>query len=461
MEDTFQVIVTTLSSELVKPSSPTPPHLIHHTLSYVDQLVPLPPLFPTCGIAFYAPTTTTTTPPPLDTARLKSALSETLTQFYPVAGRVTQNSIICDDHGVPFFETIVESTVNRLLNSPRKLDVMSKFLPPAESLTVTENVLSNEYSHLAIQVNVFACGGVAIGWYDIHKVMDGLSSATFFNHWANLARTQTQSHAQTQPDFDSSLAVFPPLSEYKPLMSFDGLKGLQLGSPPAVKRFVFKKGCVSELKATAESEKVPRPSRFMAVAGFIWEQAFRASQEAVVAMQEGEPNDTILQVTLDMRSRINPPLKKSAMGNLATIAIARAEKRATLPDFVAEINDSISNLNNNIKEYKGEKGVEGVRENWNKLMQVSSVYKDKSYKLVSWCRLGFNDLDFGFGKPVLVVPTDGKISPLQRNVIILNDYSGGVDDGDGIEAWLFLEEKEMHILECNPEFLAFASPLGS
>ncbi|KAK9671987.1 hypothetical protein RND81_12G067900 [Saponaria officinalis] len=453
MEDKVQVQVTIISNELVKPSSPTPPHLKTHTLSYVDQMVPLPPLFPTCGIAFYTPTTT-----PLNIPHLKSTLSETLTRFYPVAGRVTQSTIMCDDRGVPFIETRVDSNISSVLDSPGKLDVMFKFLPPRESLKIADF----GFAHLSIQVNVFACGGVAIGWYDIHKVMDGLSSASFFKHWASLAQAQPrpETMAQPKPDFESGLAVFPPVSEYKPLMSFDGLKGVQLGPPPAVKRFVFRNGCVSRLKEMAGSEKVGKPSRFMAVAGFIWEQAFRASQEAVKLMQGDEAEDTVLQVTLDMRSRLNPPLSKSTMGNLATIAIVRAEKRAKLPDFVAEIDNSISNLNNKIKEYKGDKGVEGIRENWNNLMEISSIYKEKSYKLVSWCRLGFNELDFRFGKPELVVPTDGIISPLQRNVIILNDYSSDVDgDGDGIEAWLFLEEKEMEILECNQEFLDFASPL--
>ena len=68
-----------------------------------------------------------------------------------------------------------------------------------------------------------------------------------------------------------------------------------------------------------------------------------------------------------------------------------------------------------------------------------------------WLRF-FNDIDFGWGKPFWV-GIMGKVGPAFRNLIIFSETPWG----DGIEAWVTLEEKEMAVLENDPEFLACAS----
>jgi shikimate O-hydroxycinnamoyltransferase len=48
----------------------------------------------------------------------------------------------------------------------------------------------------------------------------------------------------------------------------------------------------------------------------------------------------------------------------------------------------------------------------------------------------------------------GKVGPAFRNLTVLIETK----DGNGIEAWVTLDEERMAILERDPEFLAFASP---
>ncbi|KAK9671996.1 hypothetical protein RND81_12G068800 [Saponaria officinalis] len=450
MSETQEITVKITSKQSIKPSSPTPPHLKQYKPSYLNQILPLVPIFPTCGLVFYtAPSEINT----VNISRLKSSLSHTLTKFYPLAGKFSLETVNCTDDGLPFIEAQANCTLSALLTSAQKLDSMSKLLPPIESLGMGPTSI-HELTHLAIQITVFACGGVSIGWYDIHKLLDGISAATFFKYWAALS-SQNQKDEVIEPDFEACISAFPPTSKSLELPVVNVYKEEVERSPTIAKNFVFKKSSFSKLKAMSSSEKVPNPSSFQAIAAFLWEKA------STVSGSDSSPgSSSVLHITLDIRPRVDPPLPNGSIGNLAVITVARAGPHARLPDRVTEIDSAISKMKEEMKSYKGEDGVEGVMTNWGEVINTLVEYKDRAYRLISWSRLGFSDLNFGFGKPVKMIPTDGRMSPFHRNMIILNDYRGedGGGDDDGIEAWLFLEEKEMECLENDPDFLAFASP---
>ncbi|KAL9240802.1 hypothetical protein vseg_014980 [Gypsophila vaccaria] len=453
MEETLNVQVIVLSSEMVKPSTPTPNHLKTFTLSYVDQILPLVPPFLSTGLVFY--TAPPPTEPPLDITRLKSSLSKTLSRFYPLAGRIKQSNIDCNDEGIPFIETHVNCPLSCFLSLPNKLESMPKFLPPRESLGIKDDTMTvTELAHLAIQVNVFTCGGVAIGWYDIHKVMDGSSSATFFKHWTALA-SQCYDNL-IQPDFDATVTAFPPLTKAPQLQWENGIESHVVPkSPTIVKSFVFQSSAIAALQKRAASKLVPNPTRYLALAGFIWEHVMASKCSD---FRSNGYTDTVLQVTLDLRPRINPPLPRGSIGNLVNTAVARAENPTQMQDLVVEIHEAVTKVKSEIGGYQGENAVQNVRKNWNELIDVMSEYKERAYKLVSWSKLGFSDLDFGFGKPKWMVPTDGIMSPFHRNLIILTDYKDSQQNDYGIEAWFFLEEKDMDVLMSNEDFLSLATP---
>ncbi|KAL7227690.1 hypothetical protein ACSBR1_022540 [Camellia fascicularis] len=58
-----------------------------------------------------------------------------------------------------------------------------------------------------------------------------------------------------------------------------------------------------------------------------------------------------------------------------------------------------------------------------------------SYLFTSWSRFPFYEIDFGWGKPVWTSVVN---MPL-KNFIFLMDNK----EGDGIEAWVCLDEKDM------------------
>ncbi|GKA34735.1 vinorine synthase-like protein [Tanacetum coccineum] len=76
-----------------------------------------------------------------------------------------------------------------------------------------------------------------------------------------------------------------------------------------------------------------------------------------------------------------------------------------------------------------------------------------SYNFTSWCKMGFYEIDFGWGKPIWLAGVVDEGAPVFINIINLVDTK----DGEGIEAWVNLDEEEMRILQANPKLLAYAS----
>ncbi|KAL5856786.1 hypothetical protein ACOSQ3_004244 [Xanthoceras sorbifolium] len=93
--------VQIISKKLIKPSVPTPNHRENMRISFIDQSF-FPAIVP---IIFYYPADD---PPEKVERQSQSAksLSETLTLYYPLAGRFVKDnhSINCNDEGVEYFE---------------------------------------------------------------------------------------------------------------------------------------------------------------------------------------------------------------------------------------------------------------------------------------------------------------------------------------------------------------------
>ncbi|KAL9231370.1 hypothetical protein vseg_006607 [Gypsophila vaccaria] len=446
-----------ISTETIKPSSPTPSHLRKFTLSLLDQkfstlIVPV--------LLFYAPPEGAAQT--IDMDRFKTCLSQTLTAFYPLAGRVeSQGTILCNDEGVPFTVASVNCALDSVLDSlsSYKKD-LTRFYPPRAGLIEAGLQVS-------IQVNVFSCGGFCIGLYHTHKVTDGTSVGTFFRYWAALVAQHDTEHAAAQylADFSSAARVFPPVvlpQEDKPAVTAE----LNNNEKPKEKKtssewsflcqtrivlrsFLIRNEAVEKLKAKSISEHVTNPSRFEAVAGFLWKSILSNSTK------EGR---STLSVAVDLRSRVDPPLPVRAMGNILESSFLQSENTAELPELVSRIRESISKMKDLAIEYQGEKREVAKDGHWKKFLNAVIECKGKDvYAITAWCKsAGFADVDFGFGNPKRVVPVDDGVNQILRNTVILTDFRG--PNGDGFEAWMFLEEDCIKFLESNPEFLAFATP---
>ena len=112
--------------------------------------------------------------------RFKKSLSEVLTRFYPIAGRIKEKLYVdCNDEGVHYVEAKTKCKLSEFLEDPIPAE-LNKFLP-FELDDVNGLVM-------AVQVTTFNCGGMVIGLVFDHKVSDACSFFLFIKSWAVIAR---------------------------------------------------------------------------------------------------------------------------------------------------------------------------------------------------------------------------------------------------------------------------------
>ncbi|KAE8654081.1 Pre-rRNA-processing protein TSR1 isoform 1 [Hibiscus syriacus] len=228
--------VEIVSKGLIKPSRPTPHHLRTHMLSFKDQF--LPPIYVPM-VLFYMNQETTISSADIianNSGRaqlLKESLFETLTLFYPFAGRIKDHfPIDCNDEGAYY----VEARVNRPLCEFLEL-ADSSYVPRLLPAEFSWSTPSAEGYVAMIQVTTFACGGIVIGACISHMIADATSVTTFLRSWAAMTRKSGEETAC--PNFDASF-VFPQNVAYprEETLSAPFLKKNNMAVPPIPKHWM-------------------------------------------------------------------------------------------------------------------------------------------------------------------------------------------------------------------------------
>lgn len=425
-----------ISVERIKPYSPTANHLRNFKLCLLDQLVP----------AAYAPIVLFY--PNHDDAShfevlerlalLKKSLSETLTRFSPLAGTIKDDlSIDCDDQGACFTTAKVKCCLNNFLESP-DLKLIARFLPCG--LTSSGFCVTN------IQASEFECGGIAIGVCISHRILDGTALSTFLKSWANTACSSEEK--LIVPDFSASY-LFPANDSWLKDASMAMWGSLFKKGQFVTKRFVFDDLGIASLKDMATGVSVSNPTRVETVSGFIWKCAMAATEERF-----GSKKPSLLTHIVNLRKRASPNFSEKSLGNLIWIASAKcaAEKdNLELPGLVDEVRKSISRIDGDyVKKLQGDQGSNMMQKFLKEIEEFGSKDVDH-FGFTSWCKLGFYDVDFGWGKPIWISSIDAS-GPFFMNLAVLIDRRCG----NGIEAWVTMDEQEMAILEHNQEFRTFA-----
>lgn len=207
--------VEIVKSSMVTAGEATPEHRIW--LSNLDLLVArshTPTVYvyrrtgPDSDAAFFSPDV------------LKAALSKVLVPFYPLAGRLAQDSagrpeISCTGEGVLFVTARSGATIDDL-GDLAPSDELRRMLVPAADVAAA--------SILAMfQVTFFRCGGVCLGAAIHHTAADGLAALDFVNTWAAIARDvagdgEAAAAAVQRPWLDRTLlrALLPPCASTTP-----------------------------------------------------------------------------------------------------------------------------------------------------------------------------------------------------------------------------------------------------
>ncbi|KAI3745701.1 hypothetical protein L6452_08108 [Arctium lappa] len=437
----YAMEVEVISKESIKPSSPTPHQLKIFKLSLLDQLV----LNPYLPVIFYYPNRNgdNILQAQEKSLSLKESLSKTLTQFYPLAGTIKDDlSIDCNDVGAYYALALVRLRLDEFLRHPdlKLTDTLLPFRPTFETSGVGARVTN-------VQVNIFECGGIAIGLCMSHKIVDAAALYTFLKGWTNMACGAKE---VVYPNLNAP-TFFPAkdlwLREASMAVCVSWLKE----GTCSTKRFVFDSDAISTLKAEATRNGVQNPTRVEVVTALLWKCAMAASKETCGFQKHSRINHTV-----NLRRKLASTLSKDLIGNVIWFATAecRANNETTLDGLAKRVRECISKVDIEfVNKAQGDKGYIAMQDSMKETGEISSEETIDVFNFTSWCKMGFYDIDFGWGKPSWMTGVIGVGSPVFLNIINLMDTKCG----EGIEAWVNLDEKEMEILQSNPELLAYAS----
>ncbi|KAI3829436.1 hypothetical protein L1987_03560 [Smallanthus sonchifolius] len=439
--DVKKVDLEIISREIIKPSSPTPHHLKTFKLSMIDQLM----LDVYTPLTLFLPNTDKASVTDVVTKRskhLKETLSEILTRFYPVAGKVKDNfRVECNDEGVYYTEARVNQTLEDFLGHPD--DERVRGLLPEKPFT-EESSIGNYV--MGIQVNIFKCGGIGISTNVSHKIFDAHTYYVFMKAWAAAVRGSPET---VTPTFVAS-EIFPN----NPCLENSLSSKLLATKTLSTKRFVFDSTSLALLKAqpvasTSSTHQRP-PSRVEATTAMIWKAAAQATSKV---RPFGRQSPHALLSMVNLRKRASPPLPIESIGNLVDVtgAICFPGDHLELPTLMGEIRESIEKINTDrIESMKGEKGHEKVIESLMRLNHLMDMtVEGDCIFATSLLNSGMYELDFGWGKPIWFYVMNAR---LVRRVALNETLKGG-----GVEAIVTLSPDEMEIFERDSKLLAYAT----
>ncbi|KAI5664943.1 hypothetical protein M9H77_24266 [Catharanthus roseus] len=417
--------------QLIRPSSPTPFHLKEHKLSFIDEMIPHS-YFPL--ILYYSSTTKTTNQEEIKliSQGLRNSLSDTLTEFYPLAGRIKgQTSIDCNDEGIYYSEARIDICLSDLIKS-QDLAVIDELVPCKSNGNV-----SDEKEMVRVQVTFFDCGGLAIGICQSHRIGDGCTLSTFIKSWASKScSTFLQTNLMTMmisPVFNSA-NIFPPKGspDFRP-----NPKPISLQPPidqkVVNKHFIFDPSLIHILKKRVlnqfPADEIENPSRLEIISALIW-------KSWMVALNI---QDSIAFHPVNLRGKIIPSLSKYSFGNLFQMAkgiIKGTELEST--NWISLVEKLRAGIRKIDKEYGqklvGENGSEISRTNMMQIAQALYMGDVDIIKFSSWGAFQLYKVDFGWGNPIWV----STASHSCKNMVNMFDSSCG-----GIEAWIAMVDNEM------------------
>nr|XP_043626941.1 pelargonidin 3-O-(6-caffeoylglucoside) 5-O-(6-O-malonylglucoside) 4'''-malonyltransferase-like [Erigeron canadensis] len=439
------------ASKLVKPSKPTPSTLRRYNISVFDEQVAN---INTNLILYYTASSQNDNKHfDIFSHNLEISLSKTLTDFYPFSGRYIRNASLvnCSDQGALYVQAKANFRLSEFLGLAwdLKLDMLQDLHPCdfGEAGEIDDPMVS-------VKVTKFECGGVVIGMSFSHKISDMSTMCIFINNWS--ARTKSLQigvnneveleKRKYYPDF-SLAQLFPKrgLIDNSPRVPRS-----RIGMKNQVQKFIFTRNAISKIREKINMiDDNNRPSKVQIIVALLW--------KALVGIDKANGQSKIAYAyqVVNMRNKVVPKLADNSFGNFVTFAIVHINPNerdnvVDLQGFVKLLHESIKDIDNICAGLMthGDTKYELLSK---RLMENSQDSSNKEiYYFTSWCRFSFYGADFGLGKPIWRSP--GKFPG--QNLVTMMDYDQ--EGGEGIEAWVHLDENRMSQLEQDPDIMAYA-----
>lgn len=335
---------------------------------------------------------------------------------------------------------------------------LSKDLLPWEDFPPAADLVTSPL--LAIQINTFECGGIALGMQISHTVADAFSLLTFINEWASTCREARNGNGNGNgAEILSPIIMFHNFSSLFPARTHVHHHHLSLRRGAAAAKeedassatrivlgnFLFEGSRISKVKEEIRANSGslflnPNPSRLVVVIALIWKALMYVSLS-----KHGQMRDSVLNLMMSLRGKAGVSSSMAeffSFGNFWTpLSIpfeAKNKKVKKMEDLHHELVSLIEN------------GIENARKKFvsartDEIPYLLNYYREKAEKcgerrdvdvhiVSSWCRFPMYEGEFWLGKALWVSHATRKYE-----MICLMDAKDGV----GIEAWISLEQKKM------------------
>ncbi|KAK4275927.1 hypothetical protein QN277_018937 [Acacia crassicarpa] len=375
--------------ELITPAKPTPHEV--KLLSDIDDQAGLRAQTP--FVHFYRPEPSMAGKDPVKVIR--EALAQTLVFYYPFAGRLKEGEgrklmVDCNEEGVMFIEADADVTLQQFgvdLHPPFPCFEELLYSPPGSDGNLHSPIL-------LIQVTRLKCGGFIFGLRMNHSMSDGPGIAQFINALAEIAKGATEPSIQPVWHRERLNARDSPnitCTHHE----YDEVVGKPIPSTNIVHRsFFFGPTEISSLR-TLLPQNLTQSTSFDLVTAYLWQCRTKAL--------ELDPQDDVRLMFLANarmgRDRFNPPLPKGFYGNAVVFptAVSLAGELCESPleyglELVRKAKDVVNGeYFHSVADLLVTRG-------------RPSFTTVRSFIVADFSRLGFKDVDFGWGKAVYAGP---------------------------------------------------------
>ncbi|KAL7134094.1 hypothetical protein ABFS83_11G004300 [Erythranthe nasuta] len=388
-------------------------------------------------------------PPETAAKRLKMALEKVLVPYDFMAGRLNWNhhscrlEIDCNAAGAGFV----------VASSEFSLDELGDLLRPNigfRQLAVEKlrNLDDDKQPLCVFQVTAFKCGGFAIGVSLSHMLFDGLAAIMFQQNLAS----------QAFDDVDNKPLALIPCHDRRllaarspPLVTFQHPEFLKLDrrpflSPPPVsddseekldfrllklssRDLNFLKIKASEAAAEdGKSTTAIKATTFNVAAALVWRCRALSARD----LDHYKDRVSTILYVVDLRSRLNPPLPAGYCGNALLVAYASAKcediEKWPFWKMVEMVSQGVTRISD---EY-----VKSATD----FLEINKGMIPRGDCIVSsWLRLGYDQVEFPWGKPVCCTPV---VNKLERIFWIFPDV-----DSDGVNVLVQRPAAEMETFQ--------------